>query len=86
MGIWGRSRVAREEPAYEPEYLSYGPLYDEDGPGDPEFGAWLDQKLGLKGEVRAEEPPQPMRRTRGWCRHMKASIKITPWRRHPAAI
>ena len=66
MGIWGRSRVAREEPAYEPEYLSYGPLYDEDGPGDPEFGAWLDQKLGLKGEVRAEEPPQPMRRTRGW--------------------
>jgi penicillin-binding protein 1A len=69
MGIWGRSRVAGGGPANdEPEWLSYGPLYDEDGPGDPEFGAWLDEKLGLKseGEAEPDEPAGPARRTRRW--------------------
>jgi len=62
MGIWGRSRHARREPDDEAEYISYGPLYDEDGPGDPEFGEWLDEKLGLK----PPPPPQPKVRTRWW--------------------
>ena len=52
MSIWGRSKLAGGVPADEPEYISYGPLYDEDGPGDPEFGAWLDEKLGLRAEDR----------------------------------
>src|SRR5687768_9442793 len=70
MGIWGRSRLAGNVPDDEPEYLSYGPLYDEDGPGDPEFGAWLDEKLGLKphiGPAEDVEPPVgPKVRTRWW--------------------
>ena len=66
MGIWGRSRGAREDPADEPEYLSYGPLYDEDGPGDPEFGAWLDEKLGLNNAEPVEGPSQPGRHSRRW--------------------
>jgi penicillin-binding protein 1A len=67
MGIWGRSKVAREAPAEEPEqvkYLSYGPLYDEQGPGDPEFGAWLDETLGLKACEDGARPPKPPKRTR----------------------
>src|SRR5688572_7425155 len=71
MSIWSRSKVAGrvgDEP--EAGYLSYGPLYDEDGPGDPEFGAWLDEKLGLKpheGPAEDVEPPgAPARRTRWW--------------------
>src|SRR5437762_3544748 len=66
MGIWGRSRVAGQAPADEPEYVSYGPLYDEDGPGDPEFGEWLDAKLGLKETPAPEIPGQPKPRTRWW--------------------
>jgi penicillin-binding protein 1A len=68
MSIWGRSKLAGGVPADEPEYISYGPLYDEDGPGDPEFGAWLDEKLGLKTDADAEPPPadQPAKRTRRW--------------------
>jgi penicillin-binding protein 1A len=68
MGIWGRSRLAGNVPADEPGYISYGPLYDEDGPGDPEFGAWLDEKLGLKSGADAEPqlPEQPRKRTRRW--------------------
>jgi penicillin-binding protein 1A len=72
MSIWRRSRVAGRAPADEPEYLSYGPLYDEDGPGDPEFGAWLDEKLGLKprnetaSETEPEQPAGPVRRNRRW--------------------
>jgi penicillin-binding protein 1A len=73
MGIWGRSKVARGAPAQEPEpvkYLSYGPLYDEEGPGDPEFGAWLDERLGLRPEDEGREEPDPAsapdKRTRGW--------------------
>ena len=52
MSIWGRSKLAGGIRADEPEYISYGPLYDEDGPGDPEFGAWLDEKLGLVASLR----------------------------------
>src|SRR5688572_25177561 len=71
MGIWGRKKLAGGVPEDEPEYLSYGPLYDEDGPGDPEFGAWLDEKLGLRA---ADRPPSqelgpdaaPGKRTRRW--------------------
>ena len=59
-GLWPWSR--RHASDEEPEYLSYGPLYDEDGPGDPEFGAWLDEKLGLK----PGEEPQTGPRTRWW--------------------
>jgi penicillin-binding protein 1A len=73
MGIWGRSKMAREVPAEEPEqveYLSYGPLYDEEEPGDPEFGAWLDETLGLKPENEEGGGPEstaaPGKRTRWW--------------------
>jgi penicillin-binding protein 1A len=73
MGIWGRSKLAGNAPAQEPEegeYLSYGPLYDEDGPGDPEFGAWLDETLGIQahdGPAEDVEPPAgPKPRTRWW--------------------
>lgn len=59
-GLWPWPR--KPAPASESEYLSYGPLYDEDGPGDPEFGEWLDEKLGLK----PGEAPGPGPRTRWW--------------------
>jgi len=69
MGLWGKPKRAVSVPDDEPEYISYGPLYDEDGPGDPEFGAWLDDKLGLRAEDRP--PSQELRaetrpRTRRW--------------------
>src|SRR5690606_41586404 len=70
MGIWGRSRLAGNAAADDGagrshwEDMPYAPLYDEDGPGDPEFGAWLDQKLGLKPE--AEPDAEPGKRTRWW--------------------
>src|SRR6188768_597481 len=57
---WSR-RPARPD---EREYLSYGPLYDEDGPGDPEFGAWLDEQIGARLGPQEEPGPQP--RTRWW--------------------
>jgi penicillin-binding protein 1A len=70
MSIWGRSKLAGGVPADEPEYISYGPLYDEDGPGDPEFGAWLDEKLGLRAEDRPPTqqlgPDTGKKRTRRW--------------------
>ena len=49
MSLWGKPKLAGTVPDDEPEWIDYGPLYDEDGPGDPEFGEWLDEKLGLKG-------------------------------------
>src|SRR6187399_918015 len=64
MGIWGRSRVAGQAPADEPEFVSYGPLYDEDGPGDPEFGAWLDDQIGTR--FGPQDAPGPKPRTRWW--------------------
>src|SRR5690606_11347069 len=68
MGIWGRTKMAEREPADEPdsEYLSYGPLYDEDGPGDPEFGAWLDERLGLQAPDDRATGMSPTRRSRRW--------------------
>src|SRR5687768_4635772 len=69
MSIWGRKKLAGGALDDEPEYISYGPLYDEDGPGDPEFGAWLDEKLGLTqkvGPVQDGEPAEPKPRTRWW--------------------
>src|SRR3990170_112779 len=69
MSIWGRKKLAGGVADDEPEYLSYGPLYDEDGPGDPEFGAWLDEKLGLTqtvGPAQDAEPAAPAPRTRWW--------------------
>ncbi len=63
-GRWPWSR--RADSVGEPEYLSYGPLYDEDGPGDPEFGQWLDEQIeGRFGpQEGADGEPQP--RTRWW--------------------
>jgi len=71
MSIWRRSKLAAGVPAEEPEYISYGSLYDEDGPGDPEFGAWLDEKLGLRPAEDAPPagpaaPAEPKKRTRRW--------------------
>ena len=58
MAFWGKPKLAGRVPDDdpEPEYLSYGPLYDEDSPGDPEFGAWLDDQLGVgPGGVGADQ-------------------------------
>ncbi len=72
IGAWGGRRNAAPEPRGHWEDVPYSPLYDEDGPGDPEFGAWLDEKLGLgptAGSATAgepTEPAQPKRRTRWW--------------------
>ena len=72
MGLWGKPKLAGNGPDDEPEYLSYGPLYDEEGPGDPEFGAWLDEKLGLNPHVGPAEDVEPASdagprvRTRWW--------------------
>ncbi len=76
MGILGRYRLSgawTEQPAPRDhlEDVPYSPLYDDDGPGDPEFGAWLDERLGLKpAEAQgtdAEAPPDAKpRRTRWW--------------------
>ena len=38
---------ARVEPPWKEE-TPYSGLYEEDGPGDPEFGAWLDEELGRR--------------------------------------
>ena len=38
---------ARVEPSWKEE-APYSGLYEEDGPGDPEFGQWLDQELGRR--------------------------------------
>jgi hypothetical protein len=49
MSLWGKPKLAGSVPVRRVRTGSdYGPLYDEDGPGDPEFGEWLDEKLGLK--------------------------------------
>src|SRR6187551_269151 len=61
-GLWPWSR--RRARPDEREYLSYGPLYDEDGPGDPEFGAWLDDQIGTRFGPPDEPGPSP--RTRWW--------------------
>ena len=66
-GLWPWSR--RSAPAGESGYLSYGPLYDErddDGPGDPEFGAWLDEQIETR--FGPQQPPDggPKPRTRWW--------------------
>ena len=76
MGIWGRSRLAggaADDGGFARDHWEdtpYAPLYDEDGPGDPEFGAWLDERLGLKPRGDPAQPPtserQPRRRTRWW--------------------
>lgn len=61
-GWWPWSR--RPEPESEAGYLSYGPLYDEDGPGDPEFGEWLDEQIDTR--FGPQEPAEPEPRTRWW--------------------
>lgn len=70
MGIWGRSRLAEstDEPVARSHWedVPYSPLYDEDGPGDPEFGAWLDGKLGLKPQPEPAPAPLWAGRTRRW--------------------
>ena len=38
---------ARVEPSWKEE-TPYSGLYEDDGPGDPEFGAWLDEELGRR--------------------------------------
>ena len=38
---------ARVDPSWKEE-TPYSGLYEEDGPGDPEFGAWLDEELGRR--------------------------------------
>ncbi len=70
MGIWGRSRLAerREESGARSHWedVPYSPLYDEEGPGDPEFGAWLDDKLGLRSQPEPASAAIWAGRTRGW--------------------
>jgi penicillin-binding protein 1A len=67
MSMWRRSKQGGEADPGGPKYVSYGPLYDEEGPGDPEFGRWLDQRLGLApGEPSAAADVTPPARTRGW--------------------
>ena len=70
MGIWGRSRLAerREESGARSHWedVPYSPLYDEEGPGDPEFGAWLDDKLGLRPQPEPASAAIWAGRTRGW--------------------
>src|SRR6186997_3354925 len=69
MSLWGKPKLAGSVPDDDPEWIDYGPLYDGDGPGDPEFGEWLDEKLGLHHHGPAEdvEPPtEPKRRTKWW--------------------
>ena len=46
-GAWPWSR--KPAPSDEPEYLSYGPLYDEDGPGDGRRMSLEDDDLVLAG-------------------------------------
>src|SRR5687767_12161471 len=66
MGFWSRSKAARAPMGdEEPEYLSYGPLYDPEGPSDPEFGAWLDDEVGLDPDEDASKE-HPKTRTRWW--------------------
>jgi penicillin-binding protein 1A len=50
--IFGRERDkrpdwARAEPSWQ-EDAPYSALYDDEGPGDPEFGAWLDEQIGRR--------------------------------------
>jgi penicillin-binding protein 1A len=60
---WSR-RPARPD---EPEYLSYGPNYEDDeGPGDPEFGAWLDEEIERRYGLQDLPETGPKRRTRWW--------------------
>ena len=63
-GLWPWSR--RAEPDGEPQYISYGPLYDEEGPGDPEFGQWLDDQLETRFGPQSEPETEPRPRTRWW--------------------
>src|SRR5690606_34712611 len=63
-GFWPWSR--RATPDDEPEYISYGPLYDEDGPGDPEFGEWLDDQLESRFGPQEGRSTEPKPRTRWW--------------------
>ncbi len=64
---WSR-RPSAASRAPEFDEVPYAPLYDEQGPGDPEFGAWLDEKLGLKPapDLQPGAEAQPRRRTRWW--------------------
>ncbi|HWK42169.1 MAG TPA: transglycosylase domain-containing protein [Croceibacterium sp.] len=57
---FSRSRAPDDAPRSHDEDLPYSPLYDDDGPGDPEFGAWLDDELD-----RRFGPPAP-RKDRWW--------------------
>lgn len=68
IGWLGRRREPAPSPRGHWEDLPYAPLYDEEGPGDPEFGAWLDEKLGLAPDPAAkpEAVPGPQGRTRWW--------------------
>lgn len=64
FGIFGRERDkrpdwARDEPSWAEE-KPYSALYDEDGPGDPEFGEWLD------GELQRRFPGEDRKRQRSW--------------------
>jgi penicillin-binding protein 1A len=56
---WSFSRSrGGEPPRPHLEDVPFSPLYDEDGPGDPEFGAWLDQEL----DKRFGPPARPRQR------------------------
>ncbi|OYW45318.1 MAG: penicillin-binding protein [Sphingomonadales bacterium 32-68-7] len=69
---WRRKAEPTSARADYDDERPYAPLYDDDGPGDPEFGAWLDERLGLRAESEVESPteagePQPKKsRTRWW--------------------
>src|SRR3569832_2409761 len=69
-GVWPWSRDAAT--TGEHEYLSYGPNYDEEdandlgGPGDPEFGAWLDEEIERRYGPQQPVETGPKPRTRWW--------------------
>jgi penicillin-binding protein 1A len=80
-GPWPWSRKREPAPRSHFEDLPYAPLYDKDGPGDPEFGAWLDHELDRRfGPL--EPPPhrwwQPGywrgRRKRWWAGRIAAAF------------
>src|SRR5262245_46867319 len=65
---WSRRPSAAQPRPPEFDEVPYAPLYDEHGPGDPEFGAWLDEKLGLAPApgLQPETEAKPKGRTRWW--------------------
>ena len=54
---WRRREEAQAEPRSHMEDMPWSPLYEEDEerPGDPEFGRWLDDEIDRRFEVQRRE-------------------------------